>query len=165
MIRTCFRVRWIYEKGNGVSREFWPKSLAVSGDLFARGSRIFGGWGGEGHFRPLGRLRRPFWGLSGHTSSFLPDSPSLLKTGGKPSRGSPASRGIKVIVTHGDLWDDSGDSIGFSLETGQGTRASLSGNCETFGCFNLRYFPNSFQKLKKLIKIVNLVPQPYYRSK
>jgi len=117
---------------------------------------VFWGEVEEGAFNDRARLARRFGGSSGHTGSFRPLFLLLLRL--KVGIPGVVWIAIKVIVTHGDLLDDSGDSIGFSLETGQGTRASLSGNCETFGCFNLRYFPNSFQKIKELIKIVNLVP-------
>ena len=115
---------------------------------------------GRGVFNHWGRLLSRFESPPGtpvpSTGSFRPLFLLLLRL--KVGIPGVVRIAIKVIVTHGDLWDDSGDSIGFSLETGQGTRASLSGNCEAFGCFNLHYFPNSFQKIKKLIKIVNLVP-------
>ena len=74
------------------------------GGFFSRGSGEFGDRGGEGTFSTIRR------GSSGRFETHpgtpvpsAPDSPSLLTTEGKCPRGSPAFRGIKVIVVSGEL--------------------------------------------------------------
>jgi hypothetical protein len=65
-------------------------------------------------------------------------------------------RNFRTGVADGESpGDDSRGSIGFSLAIGQGTTASIGGNCEISGSFNSRYFPDLAQETKRLI---NLVP-------
>jgi len=60
--------------------------------------------GGEGEFSMIGRCSSGvFEAHPGTPVPSAPDSPSLLTTEGKCPRGSPAFRGIKVIVVSGEL--------------------------------------------------------------
>ena len=63
-------------------------------------------------------------------------------------------------VTDGESsWGDARSSSGFSLETGPGTRASISGNCSAFGRFDLGHLPDLDQKIKSFVNLVNNIPK------
>ena len=63
-------------------------------------------------------------------------------------------------VTDGESsWGDARSSSGFSLETGPGTRASISGNCEAFGRFDCCHFPDLAEEGRSLVNLVNNVAE------
>jgi len=64
----------------------------------------FGNRGGEGRVPMIwGGSSSVFEAHPGIPVPSAPDSPSFLRTEGKHARGSPAFRGIKGIVVHGEL--------------------------------------------------------------
>jgi hypothetical protein len=87
-----------------VSRDFYHNILGLFREPSGRGLGDFRGRGGQGAFSTIGGgFSGRFAAPPGTPVPSAPDSPPLPTTEGIPPRGSPAFRGIKVIVVHGDL--------------------------------------------------------------
>ena len=92
----------MYQKGNGVSRDFWPKILGLFGGRFEGDWMVFGVEVRRVRVHRLGGARRGFLRLI-LANRYLPPPISHLFSRLKVSLPGVVGVPIKVIVAHGEL--------------------------------------------------------------